>query len=84
MAHAGDTAYAAEGVKRRKTELERAAEVAVDPHAPWTVSQRQPWADKTVQPARPTPEQIAWLEQEGFIKDEEEKDKEVSDGVSTY
>ena len=56
---------------------ERAAKGAADPQAAWTVSQRQPWADKTVEPARPTAEQLEWLEQEGFIKDEEEKDKEV-------
>ena len=72
--------------KRRKTEVEREAEKAkkaerdasaasVDPAAEWIISQRQPWAEKQVQPARPTEEQLAWLKEEGFIKEEEEGEK---------
>ena len=72
--------------KRRKTEVEREAEKAkkaeqealaasVDPTAEWAIGQRQPWAEKQVQPARPTEEQLAWLKEEGFIKEEEEGEK---------
>ena len=81
---AGNTAYAAEGQKRRKTAQDLAADVAAKapaqaalPGAAWSVTHRQPWADKTVESARPTAEQMAWLEQEGFIKDEENQKQEV-------
>ncbi len=70
--------------KRRKTEVEKQAEKekkaelaeSADPTAEWVLSQRQPWAEKQVQPARPTEEQLAWLKEEGFIKEEEEGEKE--------
>lgn len=55
----------------------KAASISTEPGGAWAVTQRQPWADKAVEPARPTAEQLAWLEQEGFIKDEEEKTQEV-------
>lgn len=77
--HKGDTAYAAEGIKRRKTAAEAASGAVLDPQGRWTVAQRQPWADKTVEPARPTAEQMEWLEQEGFLKDEKDK-KQEDDG----
>lgn len=38
--------------------------------------ERQPWAERQVQPAKPTEEQLAWLKEEGFIKDEEEEGEE--------
>lgn len=47
---------------------------STDPKAEWTISVRQPWADKAVQPAKPTDEQLEWLKQEGFIKDEEDEE----------
>lgn len=77
LLRAGDTAYAAEGIKRRKTAAEAASGAVLDPQGRWTVAQRQPWADKTVEPARPTAEQMEWLEQEGFLKDEKDKKQEV-------
>ena len=39
--------------------------------------QRQPWSNKAVAPAKPTVEELEWLEQEGFIKDEEEEEGKV-------
>ena len=73
-------------MKRRKTEGEKLADrerkaeqealqASVDPTAEWAISQRQPWAEKQVKPARPTEEQLAWLKEEGFIKEEEEGEK---------
>ena len=80
---AGSSVYGPEA-KRRKTEDERKAEeekrrqreelaAAADPTAEWVIEQRQPWADKQVAPAKPTDEQLLWLKEEGFIKEEEEE-----------
>lgn len=82
---AGASVYGPE-VKRRKTEDERKAEkerkleikalaASADPTAEWSISQRQPWFDKQVPSAKPTEEQIAWLKEEGFIKEDEEGEK---------
>lgn len=49
-----------------------AEEEGGDAGGPWTLQNRQPWADKEVEPARPTAEQLEWLEKEGFIKEPEE------------
>ena len=65
--------------KRRRTPEERAAEEAAKraraagaaPDEPWALEARQPWADKAVPAARPTAEQLEWLEKEGFLKDKE-------------
>lgn len=76
-------------VKRRKTEEEKKAEkerklerealaASADPTAEWSIGQRQPWAEKQVQPARPTEEQLAWLKEEGFIKEEDEEGEKVT------
>lgn len=80
-------------VKRRKTEEEKKAEKerkaereaqasSADPTVEWSIGQRQPWAERQVQPARPTEEQLAWLKEEGFIKEEEEG--EEGDKVSSF
>lgn len=61
--------------KRRRTEKKAEpaeADADVDVSGPWTLQNRQPWADKEVEPARPTAEQLEWLEREGFIKEPEE------------
>lgn len=58
--------------KDKKAEREALA-ASADPAAEWTIGQRQPWAEKQVQPAKPTDEQLAWLKEEGFIKEEGEK-----------
>ena len=81
---AGSSVYGPEA-KRRKTESERQAEqekrkerealsAATDRTAEWAIGVRQPWADKTVAPAKPTEEQLAWLKEEGFIKEEDEEE----------
>ena len=65
--------------KRRKTTEERAAEEAAKrartagaaADEAWALEARQPWADKQVEAAKPTAEQMEWLEKEGFLKDEE-------------
>lgn len=82
---AGVSVYIPEA-KRQKTEVERQAEkekraerealvASVDPAAEWAIGERQPWADKQVKPAKPTEEQLAWLKEEGFIKEEEDEEK---------
>ena len=66
-------------VKRRKTAQERQADEAAKrartagtaPNEPWALETRQPWADKEVAAARPTEEQMEWLEKEGFLKKDE-------------
>lgn len=71
--------------KRRKTDSEKQAEqerrlerqtlaAAADPTAEWAIGVRQPWADKSVASAKPTDEQLAWLKEEGFIKEEDEEE----------
>ena len=81
---------AAAGAKRPRLADEAgapAAGLAVSPPPAipgeaWTLEARQPWADKAHQPAQPTPEQLEWLEAEGFLKDkEEEEGNEGEDGV---
>ncbi|BDA47701.1 Pre-mRNA-processing factor 17 [Coccomyxa sp. Obi] len=80
----GESVYTMAGqAKRRKTTAERRAEEEqkkaergeADPDEPWVLQVRQPWADVEVKAAQPTPEQMEWLEKEGFIKDEEEEEE---------
>lgn len=79
-AAAGESVYTMAGqAKRRKTTEERAAEEAAKlartasaaADEAWALEARQPWADKQVEAAKPTAEQMEWLEKEGFLKDEE-------------
>ena len=67
--------------KQKAKEEAAAAAAALDPDAPWTLTRRQPWADREVAPARPTEEQLAWLKEEGFIK-EPEAEEEGAEGAA--
>eukprot|EP00884_Botryococcus_braunii_P023228 jgi/Botrbrau1/958/Bobra.114_1s0003.2 len=72
----GATVLTGAAAKRRKTERRKDDQAGLDLtegiSGPWVLQDRQPWADKEVEPARPTAEQLEWLEQEGFIKEPEE------------
>ena len=84
-AAAGESVYTMAGqAKRRKTAEERATEEAAKrartasaaADEAWALEARQPWADKQVEAAKPTAEQMEWLEKEGFLKEEEAADAE--------
>ena len=49
-----------------------------DGQAPFQLRARQPWANKVVASAKPTEEEMAWLLEQGIIK-EDEPEKDVSD-----